>query len=59
MGKKVYLKDFESDMFVGARASLIISKAADLIGLSCTIISKVWSEFILNLLSGNFLGRNC
>lgn len=36
MGKKVYLKDFESDMVVGARrVGLIISKSADLIGLLC------------------------
>ncbi len=43
MGKKGDLSDFERGMVVGARwAGLSISKTADLLGFSCTTISRVY-----------------
>jgi len=45
MGKKGNLSDFEHGMVVGARrAGLSYSKTADLLGFSCTIISRVYRE---------------
>ncbi len=46
MGKKVDVSDFERGMVVGAGpAGLIISKTADLLGLSRTTISRVYREW--------------
>ncbi len=46
MGKNRDLSDFERGMVVGARrAGLSISKTADLLGFSCTIISRVYREW--------------
>ncbi len=46
MGKKWDLSDLEREMVVGARgAGLSISKTADLLGFSCTIISRVYREW--------------
>ncbi len=46
MGKKGDLSDFESGMVVGTRrASLSISKTADLLGFSCITISRVYREW--------------
>ncbi len=42
MGKKGDLSDFELRMVVGA--CLSISKTADLLGFSCTTISRVYRE---------------
>ncbi len=45
MGKKGDLSDFERGMVVGARrAGLSISKTADLLGFSCTTISRVYRD---------------
>lgn len=45
MGKKVDLGDFECVMLVGARqAGINISQTVDLLGISYTIISKVYRE---------------
>ncbi len=42
MGKKGDLSDFERGMVVGARRDgLSISETADLLGFSCTTISRV------------------
>lgn len=46
MGKKVDLGDFECVMLVGTRqAGINISQTVDLLGISYTIISKVYREW--------------
>lgn len=46
MGKKVDLGDFECVIVVGARqAGINISQTVDLLGISYTIISKVYREW--------------
>ena len=45
MGKKGDLSDFERGMVVAARrADLSVSETADLLGFSCTTISRVYRE---------------
>ncbi len=63
MGKKGDLSDFECGMLVGARrAGLSISKTADLLGFSRTIISRVcreWSEKEKISSERQLCGRKC
>ncbi len=45
MGKKGDLSDFERGMVVGATQAGLSKKTADLLGLSCTDISRFYREW--------------
>ncbi|KAJ8244997.1 hypothetical protein COCON_G00236540 [Conger conger] len=43
MGKRLNLSDFDCGMIVaGRQGGLSISETADLLGFSCTLVSRVW-----------------